>query len=64
MKNTCAKRRYECKCGTINECYVWQSDLAKHNLKCKKCNKLLIYDDLLKEVKTQLPSIRTDTKNR
>jgi hypothetical protein len=24
----------------------------------------LIYDDLLKEVKPQLPSIRTDTKNR
>jgi fructosamine-3-kinase len=64
MKNTCAKRRYECKCGTINECYVWQSDLQKHYLKCNKCSELIGYDNILKEVKPQLPSIRTDTKNR
>ena len=64
MKNTCAKRKYKCKCGTINECYVWQSDLEKHDFGCKKCNKLIVYDQIIKEVKPQLTSIRTDTKNR
>lgn len=64
MKNTCAKRKYKCKCGTITECYVWQSDLEKHNLKCNKCSELIGYDHMVKEVKPQLTSIRTDTKNR
>ena len=64
MKNTCAKRKYKCKCGTINECYVWQSDLQKHYLKCNKCSELIGYENILKEVKPQLHSIRTDTKNR
>lgn len=64
MKNTCAKRKYKCKCGAINECYVWQNDLNTHSFCCNKCDNKLNKDNLIKEVKPQLTSIRTDTKNR
>ena len=64
MKDTYGKRLYKCKCGAINEDFVWQNDINKHKFKCVKCNKTLGFEDLLKVEKVQLPSIRTDTKNR
>jgi hypothetical protein len=62
MKDTYAKREYQCKCGTLNERYIWQSQLKTYTLKCNKCNKELDINNL--KVKVQLHSIRTETKNR
>ena len=64
MRNTCSKRSYKCECGTINECYVWESDLVKHKVKCNKCEKSLGYDQLNIKKTGQFISIRTPTKNR
>jgi hypothetical protein len=64
MKDTYAKREYQCKCGRITEDYVWQSLLEFHKANCFKCGKELSIESLKVKVKTQLPSIRTDTKNR
>lgn len=64
MKNTCSKRSYKCECGTINECYVWESDLKEHKLKCNNCEKPLGYVQLNIKKTGQLISIRTPTKNR
>jgi len=62
MKDTYAKREYQCKCGTLNERYIWQSQIKTYTLKCNKCSKELDINNL--KVKVQLHSIRTDTKNR
>ncbi|MEY4334774.1 MAG: hypothetical protein RLZZ196_3524 [Bacteroidota bacterium] len=62
MKDTYAKREYQCKCGRITEQYVWQSLLEATKVKCFKCGTYLDIKNL--KVKTQLHSIRTDTKNR
>jgi len=64
MRDTFSKRLYKCRCGTINENFVWQSDIKNNSFKCIKCNKPLCFKNLLKVEKVQLPSIRTDTKNR
>jgi len=64
MKDTFAKREYKCKCGRITEDYVWQSFLEFHKVACFKCGKELSIESLKVKEKTQLPSIRTDTKNR
>ena len=62
MKDTYAKREYQCKCGTLNERYIWLSQLKTYTLICNKCSKELDINNL--KVKVQLHSIRTDTKNR
>lgn len=62
MKDTYAKREYKCKCNTISEYYVWQSLIEVTKVKCKNCGKYLDTKNL--KVKAQLPSIRTQTKNR
>jgi hypothetical protein len=64
MRNTFGKRTYKCKCGSIQEDYVWQTELNKHKFKCSQCNKSIGFEQLNKVEKVQLPSIRTDTKNR
>jgi len=64
MKDTFSKRFYKCKCGCIMEDYVWQSLLEVHKVACFKCGKTLTVKELKVNQKTQLPSIRTDTKNR
>ena len=64
MKDTYAKREYSCKCGRITESYEWQSLLEFHKVACFKCGKELGINNLKVKEKTQLPSIRTDTKNR
>ena len=46
------------------EDYVWQSLLEVHKVACFKCGKTLTVKELKVNQKTQLPSIRTDTKNR
>ena len=62
MRDTYAKRQYKCKCGRLTEDYVWQSLLEFHKLSCFKCGKELTHKNIA--VKVQVPSIRTDTKNR
>ena len=64
MKDTFAKREYKCKCGRVNEDYVWQSLLEHHKVTCVKCGKELGINNLAVKEKPQLHSIRTDTKNR
>jgi len=64
MKNTYGKRTYKCKCGSIEEQFIWQSELDKHKFKCSHCKKSVGIEQLNKVEKVQLPSIRTDTKNR
>jgi uncharacterized protein (UPF0276 family) len=62
MKDTYAKREYQCKCGKITEQYVLQSLLEATKVKCFKCGTYLDIKNL--KVKAQLHSIRTETKNR
>ena len=62
MKDTYAKREYQCKCGKISEQYVWQSLLEATKVKCFKCGTYLDIKNL--KIKAQLHSIRTETKNR
>jgi len=64
MKNTFGKRTYKCKCGAIQEAYVWQNELTKHKFKCSECKKSIGIDQLKTESKVQTASIRTPTKNR
>lgn len=62
MRDTYAKREYKCKCGIVTTDYVWQSLLEFHKINCSKCGKELGIKNIAEKV--QLPSIRTDTKNR
>ena len=64
MKDTYGKRTYTCKCGRLNEDYVWQSELAKHKVNCFKCGKTLGIDNIKAASAVQVASIRTPTKNR
>jgi hypothetical protein len=65
MKDTCSKRFYKCKCGTLNECYVWESQLKTHDFGCVKCNALLGLKQLQKKKEVnKSAAIRTPTKNR
>lgn len=64
MKDTYAKREYQCKCGRLTEDYVWQSILPYHEVKCFQCGKELGLKELKTNEVPQTPSIRTPTKNR
>lgn len=64
MKDTYAKREYQCKCGRITEDYVWQSLLEFHKVQCFKCGKSLGIKSLKVKEVPQTASIRTPTKNR
>lgn len=64
MKQTIRKREYNCKCGAVLDCYVWESDLKTHNFECEVCGELLSYDNLVKKEVVQTAAIRTPTKNR
>ncbi len=64
MKDTCAKRNYKCKCGFIQEDYVWDSSIMEHTIKCTKCSKSLGFNNIKVEKVTSIISIRTPTKNR
>ena len=64
MKDTYSKKEYNCKCGTLNERYIWQSELKTYTFKCNKCGKELEFKNLKTNEKVQTASIRTPTKNR
>lgn len=64
MKDTYGKRTYKCKCGSIEETFLWQSELGKHKFNCSKCKNKLTIDNIYKKPEVQAASIRTPTKNR
>ena len=64
MKDTYSKKEYNCKCGTLNERYIWQSEVKTYIFKCNKCHKELNFKYLKNNEKVQTTSIRTPTKNR
>lgn len=63
MKDTYGKKIYNCKCGTIDEVYVWFGKIKETKFKCTKCGKWLGYSSLEKRPDIFI-SIRTPTKNR
>jgi predicted SprT family Zn-dependent metalloprotease len=64
MKDTFSKKEYTCKCGTLNERYIWHSEVKTYTLKCNKCSKELDLNNLKSKEVPQTASIRTPTKNR
>lgn len=64
MKDTYSKKEYNCKCGTLNERYIWQSEVKTYTFKCNKCRKELNFNNLKTNETIQTASIRTPTKNR
>ena len=64
MKDTYCKRTYECKCGRLTNDYNWQSELAKHKVKCFQCGTKLGIESIKTKEQPQTASIRTPTKNR
>lgn len=64
MKNTYCKRKYKCKCGAIQDQFVWQSELNKHTFKCEHCKKSIGIEQLKVKETIQATSIRTPTRNR
>ncbi len=64
MKDTFSKKEYTCKCGTLNERYIWHSEVKTYTLKCNKCSKELDLNNLKSKEIPQTASIRTPTKNR
>ena len=64
MKDTFGKRLYKCKCGAMQESFVWESELSKHKFKCDKCAKTVTSKELNVNPKEYVTSIRTPTKNR
>ena len=64
MKDTYGKRTYKCKCGTLAEEFVWDSEIRKYKFSCTKCAKEMGFEQLNVQKAAQSPSIRTPTKNR
>ncbi len=64
MKDTFGKKQYQCKCGAIQEEFVWSSEVEKREFECGKCGKALRHDNLKVKSKVGIISIRTPTKNR
>jgi hypothetical protein len=64
MKDTCAKRNYKCKCGVVQEEYVWHSSIMEHTIECTKCGMILGFNNIKVEKVVSIVSIRTPTKNR
>lgn len=64
MKDSYGKRIYKCKCGSNEEQFVWESELAKFKFSCSKCKKEIKFVQLIINKIGQSASIRTPTKNR
>lgn len=64
MKDTCAKRNYKCKCGAVQEEYVWSSEIREKEIECTKCGMILGFNDIKIDKVVTFTSIRTPTKNR
>jgi predicted SprT family Zn-dependent metalloprotease len=63
MKLTYGKKNYQCKCGQIQEEYIWNHLIKDIIFKCYKCGNPLGYNNLEKKPDSII-SIRTPTKNR
>lgn len=64
MKDTYGKRDYKCKCGTLNEEFVWNSQIREKEIECTKCGMILGFNDIKIDKLVTFTSIRTPTKNR
>ena len=64
MKDTIAKRLYKCKCGVVQEEYVWSSEIREKEFECGKCGKVLVFNNIKVDKVVSIVSIRTPTKNR
>jgi hypothetical protein len=64
MKDTCAKRNYKCKCGVVQEEYVWSSEIREVQFECRKCGNWLGFNNIKVDKVVSIVSIRTPTKNR
>ena len=64
MKDTYCKKIYKCKCGTLNEEFVWNSQIREIQVECKKCGNWLGFDNIKVDKVVHITSIRTPTKNR
>lgn len=63
MKLTYSKKKYQCKCGKINEEFMWNDLIKTSTFKCSNCGNQLGYKNLEKKADSII-SIRTPTKNR
>jgi len=64
MKDTFGKKEYECKCGVVQEEYVWSSQIREVQFECGKCGAWMGQNNLKVKSKVGIISIRTPTKNR
>ena len=64
MKDTYGKRTYKCKCGTLAEEFVWDSEIREKEFECGKCGKSLGFNNIKVDKVVSIISIRTPTKNR
>ena len=64
MKDTFGKKNYQCKCGVVQEQYVWNSQIREVQFECGKCGKALGFNNIKVDKVVSIVSIRTPTKNR
>lgn len=64
MKDTFGKKQYKCKCGVVQEEFVWNSEIRDVQFKCAKCDKSLGFNNIKVDSVVSFTSIRTPTKNR
>ena len=64
MKDTFGKKQYQCKCGNIQEEFVWSSKLAPTQFCCVNCGKILGFINIIVKKAAESAAIRTPTKNR
>lgn len=64
MKDTFGKKNYQCKCGVVQEDYVWSSEIREKEIECTKCGMILGFNDIKIDKLVSIVSIRTPTKNR
>jgi predicted SprT family Zn-dependent metalloprotease len=64
MKDTFGKKEYQCKCGVVQEEYVWSSQIREVQFECGKCGAWMGHESLKVKSKVGIISIRTPTKNR
>jgi len=64
MKDTFGKKEYQCKCGLVQEEYVWNSQIREVQYECRKCGNWLGFNNIKVDKVVSIVSIRTPTKNR
>jgi hypothetical protein len=66
MKDSFKPRNYKCSCGTIQTHYSWTSSVHKTKHVCTntQCGKKIGPESLYLPKPSEVPGIRTPTKNR